>query len=171
MKSYIPIDIPTKSYIKAYLMSRYKGKVILNSSTYIGNKFYDLLENKTNEYKYRLENARYNDKVRVYVSKHTFMHRGCNLNHTNVKNFNSFLEDDIKDKFHWIMDTYIDILPVFSAHLSEVRKRLGIDDDSWSDDSMKKDYYRYRKKEGLPMLYEKINAASVPSEKAGSNTF
>jgi len=179
MKGYIPIDIPTKKYIKAYLLSRFKGKIIMSPDNKFGNKLYDVLQHKTNERKTDFSNARYNDTMRIYISFHVFKQRGCHMNETNIKNFNSFIEKDLKDKFYFLMDTYIDILPVYSAHVDEVRKKLGIDDDHWSDDSMKKDYYRYRKSMGLKLLYDKKNVSeknefftrTVPSESPASATF
>jgi hypothetical protein len=177
MNGYMAVDIPTKKYIKAYLMARFNGKVIMAPDNKFGSKLYDLLEHKTNEDRTRFSNARYNDKLRIFISMHTFRKRGFNLNETNIKNFNSFVEDDLKDKFYFLLDTYIEILPVYSAHVDEVRKKLGIDIEHWSDDSMKKDYYRYRKSMKLPLLYEKksqyekIFSATVPSEKPGISTF
>lgn len=179
MNGYIPIDIPTKKYIKAFLQSRFDGKIIMSPRNKYGSKLYDILQHRTNERKTEFANARYNDKMRIYISIHTWRQRGCHLNETNIKNLNNFLEDDLKDKFYFLMDTYIDILPVYSAHVDEVRKKLGIDDDYWSDDSMKKDYYRYRKSMNLPLLYDKsnvsgkneINTRTVPSKKNGHHTF
>lgn len=177
MQGYISVDIPTKKYIKAYLMHRFNNKVIMRPDNKFGSKLYDLLEHKKNERKTEFANVRYNDKLRIYISMHIFKTRGFNLNETNIKNFNSFVEDDLKDKFYFLMDTYIEILPVYSAHVDEVRKKIGIDIEHWSDDSMKKDYYRYRKAMRLPMLYEKksqfekIHSRTVPSGKAAVGTF
>jgi hypothetical protein len=43
----------------------------------------------------------------------------------------------------------------FDKSLRLVRQKLGIDDDDWEMQSIKKDYYRYRIKTGLPLLYNK----------------
>lgn len=171
MKGYIPIDIPTKKYVKAYLLSRFSGKVIMSPDNKFGNKLYDVLQHSTNEYKTDFSNVRYNDKLRIYISMHTFKKRGCHLNETNIKNFNSFVEDDLKDKFYFLMDFYIEILPVYSAHVDDVRKKLGIDIEAWSDDSMKKDYYRYRKSMGFALLYDKNRGVTVPTEKPAHIVF
>lgn len=171
MKGYIPVEIPTKKYIKAYLMNRFNNKIIMSPDSKFGSKLYDVLEHNTNEDRTHFSNVRYNDKIRIYISMHTFKKRGCNLNETNIKNFNSFVEDDLKDKFYFLMDFYIEVLPVYSANVDDVRKKLGIDIEAWSDDSMKKDYYRYRKSMGLPLLYEKNRSATVPSGKAEALVF
>ncbi|HYC27874.1 MAG TPA: hypothetical protein VEB42_03645 [Chitinophagaceae bacterium] len=164
MKGYIPVEIPTKRYIKAYLCANLGEKPIMTSDHKIGNKFYDLLHNKRNERKSEFSNKRYNAKVRLFVNYHTFTHRGANLHETNIKNFNLFVEKEVKEKFYDLMDFYIEVLPSFEANLPLVRKKLGIIlDDDWSDDSMKKDYYRHRLEKGLPLLYNKTSARTVPS--------
>ena len=164
MKGFISIDIPTKSYIKAYIISQLGEKPVMNTDHIFGNKLYDILEHSTNERKKEFSNERYNAVLRVFISRHTFYKRGCNLNETNIKNFNIFIEKKIKHRFSELMDDAIEILPVFEANLMEIRRKLGIDIEAWGDDSMKKDYYRYRKNKNLPLLYNKITARTVPSE-------
>lgn len=163
MKGYIPIEIPTKRYIKAFLCSKFGEKPLMSPDSKIGNKFYDLLSNKRNERKSEFANKRYNARIRLFVSYHTFTHRGANLHETNIKNFNLFVEKEVKDQFYFLMDTYIEMLPSFEGNLPQVRQRLGIDLEDWSDDSMKKDYYRYRLEQGKSLLYDKTSARIVPS--------
>lgn len=164
MKGYIPVEIPTKRYIKAYLCANFGDKPLMNTETTVGSKLYDLLSNKRNEDRTRFSNQRYNARVRLLVSFHTFRQRGANLHETNIKNFNIFVEKKLKESFYLLMDMYIEILPSFEANLPAVRKQLGIlDDEDWSADSMKKDYYRYRLRTGKPLLYEKNSTVTVPS--------
>lgn len=144
MKGYIPIEIPTKSYIRAYIISKLGEKPLMNTETNIGCKLYDLLHHTTNEQRTKFS-SRYNSKIRIYISYSLFYHRGGVMNETNIKHFNLFLEEEIKSRFRFIMDFYIDVHPGFEHNLPAVRRWLGIDIEAWSDDSMKKDYYRYRK--------------------------
>jgi hypothetical protein len=175
MKGYIPIEIPTKRYIKAYVISKYGEKPLMVQESEVGKKLYNLLYRipkpknddapvrPLNERKKAFSNARYNERIRIYIPMHTFRQRGCHLNETNVKDFNLFLEKIIKSRFYFMMDLYCEFLPSFTANLPEVRKRLGIDVDAWDDDSMRKDYYRYRKESGLPLFYDKNVTPTVPS--------
>ena len=73
------------------------------------------------------------------------------------------MESYIKDQFYFLMDFYIEIFPSFEENLPQVRKLIGIDDEYWSDESMRKDYYRYRKESGKPLLYKKNIPRTVPS--------
>lgn len=169
---YIPVEIPTKRYIKAYLTAHFGEKPLMNTDSIVGSKLYDLLQSKRNERKSEFASKRYNATVRLLVSFHTFHHRGANLNETNIKNFNLFVENLIKEQFRMYMDFYIDILPSFEANLPAVRQKLGIiHDDDWMDDSIKKDYYRYRISIGKPLLYKKNVARTVPSERVENLAF
>lgn len=161
MKGYIPIEIPTKKYIKAYLQSQFGEKPLMNTESHIGSKFYDLLVHKTNEDKNRFSNVRYNARVRLYVSYHTFYQRGAHLNETNIKNFNLFVEEEIKDRYRMYMDFFISMFPSFEANLPAVRKHIGIDLDAWDSDSIKKDYYRYRQRTGKELFYRTNRSESA----------
>lgn len=152
VKGHIPIEIPTKAYIKAYVHAQLGAKPQMNSRHNIGAKFYDLLKHETNEDRQRFSNIRYNAHLKLFVSFHAFHHRGAFLNETNIKNFNIYIEEEIKARFRFEMNFYMRIHPNFTANLPAVRRSIGIDVNAWDDDSMKKDYYRYRKKHGMPIL-------------------
>lgn len=162
MKGYVAVDIPTKRYIKAFLIARLGEKPLMLVSDKFGNKLFDLLISKRNERKTSFSNFRYNTTIRIYINRYTFRLRGANLNESNIKTFNRYVEKEIKDQFYFLMDFYIEMLPSFSANLPQVRAKLGIDLEDWDDESMKKDYYRYRKATGKPLLYERGQPPSIP---------
>lgn len=165
MKGFIPIDIPMKPYVKAYLLKQLGEKPVIDPRDNIGNKMYDLLEHPTNERRSEYTNARYTTTVRIYINRRLFRVRGSHLNETNIKQFNAFVEGELKGKFYFLMDFCIDVFPSFEANLNYVRKVLGIDIEAWDDDSMRKDYYRYRLRTKKPLLYNKTSSRIVPSDK------
>ena len=156
MKGYIPVEIPTKKYIKRYLISELGEKPIMSNDNRFGSKLYDLLEHNTNEERKRFSNVRYTETLRIYITQHSFRVRGANLNHTNIKNFNLFVENELKSRFRMYMDFYMNIFPNFKANLQTVREHLGIDFEHWDDESIQKDYYRYRLRTGKPLLYKNV---------------
>lgn len=153
MKGYYSIEIPTKKYIKAYIHHHLGDKPVFNTEHKFGNKLYDLVSHR-NDRRNEFASIRYNARMKVYVNHRTFFHRGVHLNETNIKNFNLFLEEEIKSSYRMLMDFLIDIVPSFEANLPEVRRRIGIDLEAWDSESIKKDYYRYRKRTGKPLLYK-----------------
>ena len=156
MKGFVPVDIPTKRYIKAYIISKLgeQPQMTTRNNT-IGHKLHDLLQHSTNERAKEFRSKHYTEKIRVYIPVSLFRQRGCYLNETNIKNFNLFVETELKDRFHSIMDDLIELYPSFNNNLPEVRRRLGVDIEDWSDDSMKKDYYRYRQGKDNPFFLDK----------------
>lgn len=165
MKGFVSITIPTKPYIKAYIVHRLGAYPVMNRESHIGSKFCDLLEHATNEEKAKYSNARYTAELRIRITVSMHRQRGCNINHTNIKNFNRYMEEKIKEILYDTMDEYIELLPSFEANLPAVRKKLGIDIEAWADDSIRKDYYRHRLAKKLPPLYSKTFTPTVPSDK------
>ncbi len=158
MKGFVPVDIPTKKYIKAYIIAKLGAKpLMVREGNTIGHKIYDLLEHSYRDQDCQFKSKHYTEVIRVYIPIRLYKNRGQYLNKTNIKNFNLFVEDELKDRFHYMMDDLIDILPNFLSNLPEVRRRLGIDIEDWSDDSMTKDYYRYRRYTNKRLLYSKIS--------------
>lgn len=161
-KEYIPVEIPTKKYIRGFIISELGEKPIFDRQNKYGRHLVNILESKRNPC--RTEFARYNTKLKIYIPLGMYKAKGCNLNHTNIKDFNLYIEDDIKQKFYMFMDYFIECLPSFKGNLPQVRKKLGINENAWSDDSMKKDYYRYRKAAGKPLLYTSVLDRQVPTK-------
>lgn len=157
MQGFIPVDIPTKPYIKAYVINKLGSCPCMNKNyETITAKFYDVINHSTNERGKRFRGKMYNTSLRVYIPVNIFKKYGTNLNETNVKSFNRFIEKEIKYFYYQMMDDLLEHLPSFKNNLPEVRRKLGIDSEAWSEDSMKKEYYRKRKRLGQKLL-NKIN--------------
>ena len=155
MKGYISIDIPTSPKNKAYIIHLLGNDPIMKNSNLIGNKLNDLLAQKRNKYKTRFSNEFYSEIIRVYIPISVFVQKGHHLNETNIINFNIFIRELIRHRVYEIFDYLMEIIPVIEANIPEVRRKLGIDIDDWDDDSLRKDYYRYRLKKGKALQYNK----------------
>lgn len=171
MKGYIEVAIPVKPYIKAFITNELGTEEIkLNRGQhFIHNKLYDLLQHEMNNKKSEAP-CNYGAKLHLFISIDTFKRRGYCLNHSNIKSFNKFMAGIVKYRLYQLLDDFIEVLPSIEAHLPEVRRRLGIDVEAWSDDSLRKDYYRYRVDNNKPILYKSFGR-NVPSEKADGVAF
>ena len=156
MKGYISIEIPVKPYSKAYILKQVNDTLVIRRGGHsIENKLFDLLEHKTNKEncsKYNLGD--YKERIKAYISMRDFRDRGEALNESNLRNFNAYIEKKLKERMYELMDDAVEIFPSFEKNLPAIRRKLGIGIEAWSDDSIKKDYYRYRKKNNLPLLYK-----------------
>ena len=159
MNGYFSVTLPTKKYIKACLVNQMGESPIMNSRSRFGGYFVDLLQRKTD--KFDPVNARYNTSLKVYINKHLYYQRGGNLLNKDIKKFNQFVEEDIKCRLHFLLDYYNLFQPGFEPHIAKVREKLGIDIEAWSDDSMKKQWYRYRKEEKKPLIYLKQTVPEI----------
>ena len=160
MKGYFSVNLPTKKYLKAYLVDQLGESPIMDSRSRFGNYFVDLLQRETEQC--GPVNARYNAVIKVYINKHLYYQRGGSLLNKHIKQFNFFVENEIKYKLHFLLDHYNLFQPGFEPHIAKVREILGIDIESWSDDSMKKEWYRYRKVKNKPLIYLKQRAREAP---------
>ena len=151
----IPVVIPTKKYIRAYVISKFGDKPLMNTTHLFGSKFYDLLSHKVEDKDYLIRNRPvFNSEMKLYIPYCTFASRGGFISNQNMKIFNAFMEGNIKEHYRFCMDTLIEINPFFEENLKKVREIIGIDVEHWDSDSIKKDYYRYRKTNNLPLLYK-----------------
>lgn len=153
MKGFIPVEIPVKRYVKAYIESNLGVPLKLDRQTrsLITEKLIDYLD-KSNPGPLDAPPVNYNSTIKVYLTQDQFARRGASLTSANIRSFNSFCEILIKEKFRLLMDDSWSVMPGFDCHIPTIRKALGIGIDDWADDSMKKDYYRYRQKKGLLIL-------------------
>lgn len=155
MTGYVGIEIAVKPYIKAYLHKELGDTLKLAPGAHvIYNQLLSLLERNTNPDKADAD-CNYGAFIKVYISVSKMKRFGCNLNSTNIRQFNKFVELLLKHRFHRMMDDLISMNPGFERNLRIVRRQLGIDEDDWSTDSMKKDYYRSRVKRNMPLLRRK----------------
>lgn len=154
-KRFVPVKIRTKSYIKAYLISRFGHKPVMSQASHIGSKFYDLLSHRENDFEKILSSVLYNEEIKLFVSHYTFYTRGGFISNKKIKAFNLFMELEIKRSLRFYLDFYLSLTNSFEKSLPYAMERLGIEPEDWNEDSIKKDYYRYRIKAGSPMIYKK----------------
>ena len=169
-KGYTIIKIPTKPHIKAYIETQFgNNPVPLSYDNIIGSKLFDLLQHDTNERLSEYSERSYTTSFNLLLTRHLLCHRGNSFNETNIKNFNLFMDEYIKDRYCFIMDMYmamngnfinnyktetkiIDGLPTIVKVQSKrgnflparnfARKVLGIPETLWSEETIKKIYDR-----------------------------
>ncbi len=147
-KKFVTIEIPTKPYCKQYIENKIgTNPIFINNreSDTVSKKFYDLLLITVNENKNRFVSDFYTAKLRIRIPLNVYKKYSKQINETNIKNFNLFVQAEIKDRFYFVMDVFQESLPCVHNNLPAARRHLGITADTWKDNSMLKDYYRYKK--------------------------
>jgi hypothetical protein len=149
MKGYVPVEIPTKAYLKAWVHLELGEKPVMSQKHHIGSKLLDLLIHKRNYKQTEYKPHHYPVLMRVLINKHAFKNQGCNLNQTNIIKFNTYIESYFKSKMHWKLDFYMKVTQSVEASIELMRDDLGLDEENFPFDMIKQDYYRYRKEKGI----------------------
>ena len=145
----IPVDIPTKHYLKAYVQSKLGQKPIMTSTHHIGSKLIDLLARHENPRRTEYTNSAYPVKMRVYITRDAYNTRGGFLNETNIIGFNNYIQSYFKEYMRDMLDIYLELTQSLEASIELMRDRVGIPEDQFPYELVKKDYYRHRKKKGI----------------------
>jgi hypothetical protein len=145
----IPVDLPTKHYLKAYIQSKLGEKPVMTSTHHIGSKLIDLLSRSENYRATRYQSAAYPVKMRVYITKDAFHNKGGFLNETNIISFNNYVQSYFKEYTRDLLDIYLELTQSIEVSIELMRDRVGLDENVFPYDLVKKDYYRYRKKKGI----------------------
>lgn len=170
MKGYVPVEIPVKRYVKAFIERNHSSPIMFDrrNKSAIIEKIFDYLERDQAieiipkhlwEYKYT---------IKVYLTNDQFHRRGAWLNSSNIRNFNSFAETLIKERFRLLMDEAWKVSPGFDCHLPSILRALNLTSEDWDYEAIKKDYYRYRLRNDMPILQKtrglsgKISALHLP---------
>lgn len=144
----IPVDLPTKPYLKAYIHKVMGDKPVMNAHHHIGSKLIDLLQRHENERRTRYSSTAYPCKIRVYLPLFVYSHRGGFINETNIIAWNSYLQSYFKDYMHQMLDVYLELTQSVDASIELMRSRVGLDEKIFPYDMIKKSYYRYRRDQG-----------------------
>jgi len=145
----IPVDLPTKPYLKAYIQTKLGDKPVMTSTSHIGSKLIDLLQRHENNNRTDYRFTAYPVKMRVYITKHAYNARGGFLNETNIIAFNNYVQCYFKDYIRDMLDVYLEVTNNLEASIELMRDRIGISERDFPYELVKKDYYRYRKTKGI----------------------
>lgn len=145
----IPVDIPTKHYLKAYIQSKLGQKPVMTSTHHIGSKLIDLLNRHENYRRTRYVESAYPVKMRVYITRDAYKNKGGFLNETNIICFNNYIQSYFKEYMRDMLDIYLELTQSLEASIELMREMVGIEEDMFPYELVKKDYYRYRKKKGI----------------------
>jgi len=142
--------LPCKPYVKQYLLANFNAPdenwdEIINLSTdkELHEDFISRLGKQGRwENKYK-ENTRYTAQVPVEIRKDDFYRYGWSLSNTDIVRFGVRIERRIKQILFLYLDTNVCMGLPLSAAIRNFQNRFGFDDDSWSYDTIRRDYNRH----------------------------
>lgn len=151
----VPVELYTKKHIKIYLQNNFGDKPFFKPDHIFHNYFMLCLSQGVFTNPQRIPT--YPEKIRVYITKWDYQRFGCWMSPKQMLWFNTHVDFYMKTVFRTYVDSYINHMPnpvlkdAFQYALTEMK----ITDDDWELETIKKDYYRSRKKRGKKLLYTK----------------
>jgi hypothetical protein len=141
MGEHFTIDVPCKKYVKAYLETQCGTPADLSKMPDLLMELRRCLKGKPGELS-KKGIANYTESVKIIIPTRVFYRDGWELNSQNVLEFNRYAEERVK----FFMRNFV-ALGVFmgmsqTESIREFQDRFGFDEQSWSFDSIKKDFYR-----------------------------
>jgi hypothetical protein len=152
MQGYIGIDLPTKRYIAAYIKCCLGEQPVISKQHVIGKQLLTMLQRTQNTDKCKYTNKHYNTTLRIHLDIWSFRTYGHNLHETNVKNFNLFVEDLMKEKLYLLLTMYLKLGHKLGESVDLARQDMGLTMEDWPDDGVLRAYHRWRQRNNMMML-------------------
>lgn len=164
MNGFIPVEIPTKPYIRQHLINRMGTTLKVKSDSLIGHFLLHLMQRSVDDEATDFAAIGYTTTMKLYIPGSVFKNWGANLSKTNIKHFNLFVQNLVKEEMRFYLNFYIENNHGLDESIEMVQAKMELPDDVMSYDAIKKDFYRWRQRMGKPMLKGKNAVKKCPFE-------
>ena len=138
------VTVPVKPYVRRFLEMNYGNPVNLICDP-VSHKFLRELLKKPNsrfDNKYPDNFCTYTTEVEVLISDDDFYRHGFELTKTNMVAFGRHFEDRAKVLMRNVVGVYGALGVPLNVSITKFQERFGFDEDTWSYQTIKKDFYR-----------------------------
>lgn len=140
--NHFTIEIPCKSYVKAYLENNCGRPVDLKHLPSLMEEFRRALAKMPSHKDDSKKKAVHEDKVQIIIPPNFFYRYGWEMEEDNVRDFNVKIEHTVK----YIMRQYVSLnhsmgIPVATC-IRDFQEKYCFPETVWCFDSIKKDFYR-----------------------------
>ncbi len=155
MKTYSPmqfnVTVPVKPYVKRFLENNYGDPVDFRNHPRENELFKRMLKKPChdNEHKYTNELCKQTHSVEILISERDFYRNGWELTKTDIVNFGKYFEKHAKWLMRTVVSTYVQHGTPVHRSIMNFQTRFMMEEEYWSFDSIKKDFYRLRESEGI----------------------
>lgn len=138
------VHIQVKPYVRRFLEMNYGYPIVFTDDTAANRFFLKLLSKpstlRDNAYSDQL--CTYTEEVEVVISEHVFFRNGWELTKTDTVAFGRYFEDRVKVFMRSFVGLYRSIGLPLKESILKFQDRFGFDEDTWSYQTIKKDFYR-----------------------------
>ena len=175
-KSRFVVWLPCKPYVKQFLLHEFNDPdnewseiVNLSSDRELKSDFISLLD-KNGRYDNRYSKLyRYSAMVPVEIGKDDFYRHGWTIANTEAVRFGVKIERRIKHILYLYLDTSVGMGVPLSEAIRRFQNQYGYTEDSWSYDTIRREYNRHAKHERMhvgstifDLIHAKIIGELVP---------
>jgi len=138
------INVKTKPYIKRYVQLTYGLPADFTNHPKINKDIKRCLRKPDSRYEKTYENrlCSYTESLPIFISQDDFYRYGWELTRTDTVYFGKIFEHDIKFNMHIMVTTFIGVGMTTKKAISEYQRISGLEEEYWSYESIKKEYYR-----------------------------
>lgn len=146
---FIPVKIPVKPYIRAFLEFHFGKDYSLSLDDWLGIMLYHILKKQQNlyaDFNHRYNESVFTDRYVVLISGQKFFHEGVNeMTPISVIHFNKMVDNIIKHNFYTWVTKKIEKPTTKKAAILEFLDCNGITEESITEDAFIKAFNRWKK--------------------------
>jgi hypothetical protein len=147
----ISIQLPCKSYVQHYLLSKFGtagGAIELNRRSAEGKMLFNLLSRARHENDSKA--AKYTEQVEILLAEGIYLRHGWELTPTAITEFNNWLEETLKERFMVHVDALTGFGVKKAVAIRDFQDKYDFPEGVWQFETLKK--YHDRKTKQLQML-------------------
>ena len=138
------VHIQVKPYVRRFLEMNF-GYPVCFTEDPSSHKFIQNLLSKPNtsrDKQYPEQICTYTELVEVVISEHDFYRYGWELTKTDTVAFGKYFEEKAKILMRSVVGVYSGVGLPLKNSITKFQDRFGFDEDTWSYQTIKKDFYR-----------------------------
>ena len=147
------VSIPVKLYVKRFLENNYGNPIDFHSFPRENEMFKRMLKKPCydEEHKYKNELCRQTHSVEILITDRDFYRHGWELSKTDIVSFGKYFEKHAKWLMRTVVSTYVSFGTPIDRSIINFQSRFRLEEEYWSFDSIKKDFYRLRSNDEIDM--------------------
>ena len=145
------VTVPVKPYVKRFLENNDGDPVDFKNHPRENEMFKRMLKKSCvdNDHKYVNELIKQTHSVEILISDRDFYRHGWELSKTDIVSFGKHFERQAKWLMRTVVSTYVQYGNPVDTSIMKFQTKFLMEEEYWSFDSIKKDYYRLREKEQI----------------------
>lgn len=141
------MTIPVKPYVRRFIEMNYGSPADIAKDVELYQWLRGALRKQNKRYDSKYPEINYQDEIDILISEDDFYRYGWELSRTDNVAFNRKMEARAKNFMRIIIGGYIATGLKHKVAINKFQIQFGFNEDTWSAESIKKDFYRNAPKE------------------------